>query len=153
MIIQAETGAQIETARTLFREYERWLDVDLCFQSFEEELANLPGKYAKPAGRLFLIEIDGKTAGCIALRRLADEVCEMKRLFVRDEFRGTGAGRQLIEKLIAEAKAIGYKKMRLDTLPDKMPKAVRLYERYGFQKIAPYYHNPHETTLFMEKEL
>ncbi len=153
MIIQAKTAEQIEQARMLFREYEQWLDVDLCFQSFEEELENLPGKYAAPSGRLFLIEVDGATAGCIALRKFDDEICEMKRLFVRDEFRGTGAGRQLIERLLEAAREIGYKRLRLDTLPDKMPKAVALYKHYGFREIDSYYKNPHETTLFMEKIL
>lgn len=153
MIIQAETAAQIEDARRLFREYEAWLDVDLCFQSFEEELNTLPGKYAQPSGRLFLALIDEKPAGCIALRKIGNDICEMKRLYVRDDARGTGLGKMLIERLIEEAKTIGYKRMRLDTLPDKMPKAVRLYQSYGFQKIEPYYENPHKETLFMEKEL
>jgi putative acetyltransferase len=153
MIIQAETVEQIEETRRLFREYETWLDVDLCFQSFEEELKNLPGKYAALSGRLFLGYVGEKVAGCIALRKFEDEICEMKRLFVRQEFRGSGLGKTLIENLINEARAIGYRKMRLDTLPAKMPKAVELYRFYGFREIAPYYENPHKTTLFMEKDL
>ena len=150
MIIQAETSEQIEEVRTLFREYEAWLGVDLCFQSFEKELKNLPGEYARPSGRLFLWLGDEKIAGCIALRKIGDETCEMKRLFVREDFRGLGLGKILIEKIIAEAKAIGYWQMRLDTLPDKMPKAVELYQFYGFREIPPYYENPHKETLFME---
>jgi ribosomal protein S18 acetylase RimI-like enzyme len=153
MIIQAETAARIEDARRLFREYEAWLDVDLCFQSFEDELKNLPGKYAAPTGRLFLALAGEKIAGCIALRKIDDETCEMKRLFVREDFRGSGAGKKLIRKLIADAQEIGYKRMLLDTLPDKMPKAVALYRLYGFREIAPYYENPHKQTLFMEKKL
>lgn len=153
MIIEAQSPEQIEETRRLFREYEAWLGVDLCFQSFEAELADLPGKYAPPIGGLFLAVIDEKNAGCIALRKLDNETCEMKRLFVREAFRGSGLGRTLIEKIIAEAKNIGYKRIRLDTLPDKMPKAVELYNSYGFQKIAPYYESPHEETLFMEKIL
>lgn len=153
MIVQAESPEQIEETRRLFREYEAWLGVDLCFQSFETELANLPGKYAPPMGRLFLAIVDEKIAGCIALRKLDDETCEMKRLFVREAFRGLRLGKTLIEKVISEAKNIGYERMRLDTLPDKMPKAVELYNSYGFQKIAPYYENPHKETLFMEKIL
>ena len=153
MIIQAETPDQIEDARRLFREYEAWLGIDLCFQSFEEELKNLPGKYAAPTGRLLLAAADETTAGCIALRKIDDEICEMKRLYVRDDFRGLRLGRKLIERVIEEAKEIGYKKMRLDTLPAKMPRAVKLYESYGFQKIEPYCENPHKETLFMEKEL
>jgi len=150
MIIQAETTAQIEDARRLFREYEAWLEVDLCFQSFEKELKNLPGKYAAPTGRLFLAFTDEKIAGCVALRKIDDKTCEMKRLFVRDGFRGAGLGRELIERLIKEAGEIGYRKMRLDTLPGKMPRAVKLYEFYGFRKIKPYYENPYKETLFME---
>ena len=138
MIIQIETADQIEEARTLFREYEQWLGIDLCFQSFEEEVENLPGKYAAPTGRLFLISVENKLAGCIALRKLDDRICEMKRLYVRGDFRGLGLGKRLIERLIKDAKVIGYKKMRLDTLPDKMPQAVKLYESYGFRKINPY---------------
>lgn len=153
MIIKSATGDQIEEVRKIFREYEAWLGVDLCFQSFEEELNNLPGKYAAPSGRLFLASDDENIVGCVALRKFDERSGEMKRLFVREAFRGSGAGRKLIETLISEAKAIGYKRILLDTLPAKMPKAVALYEFYGFRKISAYYENPHETTLFMEKEL
>ncbi|MDQ3042616.1 MAG: GNAT family N-acetyltransferase [Acidobacteriota bacterium] len=152
MIIQAETPAQIEDARRLFREYEAWLNVDLCFQSFEDELKNLPGKYAAPTGRLFLAFDGEKIAGCIAFRRIDDEICEMKRLYLREESRGAGLGKRLIERLTKEAKEIGYRKMQLDTLPEKMPRAVALYKEFGFQPIAAYYDNPHRETLFMEKE-
>ena len=152
-IIQAETQPQINEARTLFREYEGWLGMDLCFQGFEEELANLPGKYVPPEGRLFVAYADGDLAGCIALRKLDDGICEMKRLFVRENFRSLGLGRTLVEKLIADAFTEGYEQMRLDTFPPKMGKAVRLYESYGFREIPPYYNNPHEGVLFMEKQL
>lgn len=149
-IFQAETPEQIEDARKLFREYEKWLNIDLCFQGFEEELANLPGKYAKPYGRLFLAFAGKEIVGCVALRKLAENICEMKRLFVREDFRRFGLGKILIGKLIAEAGLIGYKKMRLDTLPEKMPRAVKLYESFGFRKTEPYYENPHAETLFLE---
>ncbi len=149
-ITQAETDEQIAEAKKLFREYEAWLGMDLCFQGFEAELAALPGKYAMPEGRLYLAYSDDKLAGCIALRRLDEGVCEMKRLFVRDGFRGQKIGVHLIEKLIAEAKEIGYKTMRLDTYPPKMGKAVKLYESHGFRSIEPYYLNPHDDVLFME---
>jgi GNAT superfamily N-acetyltransferase len=152
-IIQAETPAQIETARTLFREYEAWLGMDLCFQGFEEELRALPGKYAEPSGRLLLGYVDQKPAGCIALRKIDEGVCEMKRLFIRDEFRGHGLGLLLVEKVISEARDAGYLKMRLDTFPPKMGKAVKLYESHGFREIAPYYNNPHTGVLFMELDL
>jgi len=149
-IIQAETAENIAQTRKLFREYEMWLGLDLCFQNFEAELKNLPGEYAAPTGRLFLILVNEKIAGCGALRKIDDETGEMKRLYVREDFRGSGLGKMLIERLIKEAGKIGYKKMRLDTLPDKMPQAVKIYESYGFQKIKPYYENPHSETLFME---
>ena len=152
-IAQAETPEQIEEIRKLFREYEAWLDIDLCFQDFEKELANLPGKYAKPDGRLFLIYKENLSAGCIALRKIDAETCEMKRLYVREQFRGLSLGKMLIEKLFKEAQVIGYEKMRLDTLPDKMPSAVKLYKSYGFCEIPPYYDNPHRQTLFMELDL
>ena len=153
-IIQAETTEQIRAAQNLFREYEARRGLKLCFQNFDEEVAALPGKYAaSEGGQLFLAFADGKLAGCIALRKLADGVCEMKRLFVREDFRGRKIGQFTIEKLIAEAREIGYEKMRLDTFPPKMAKAVSLYESYGFQEIAAYYHNPYGETLFMEKAL
>lgn len=137
----------------LFREYEAWLGLDLCFQGFEAELAELPGKYRPPDGRLYLAYSDNALAGCIALRKLEDNICEMKRLFVRDEFRGQKIGIQLIEKLINDAREIGYKKMRLDTYPAEMGKAVSLYESHGFRQIEPYYENPYEGVLFMELPL
>lgn len=149
-IKQAETPAEIETARELFREYEKLLDLDLCFQGFAAELAGLPGGYAEPDGRLLLASVDGKAAGCIALRKLAEGVCEMKRLFVRPAFRGLSLGKMLIARLIAEAAAAGYKKMRLDTYPPKMQKAVRLYQAHGFREIPPYHHNPNQRMLFLE---
>lgn len=149
-IIQAETIEHIKQAQTLFREYEKWFGLKLCFQNFDEEVADLPGKYAPPDGRLFLAFADEKPAGCIALRKLEDKTCEMKRLFVREDFRGLRIGKFLIEKLIDEAREIGYEKMRLDTFPSKMGKAVELYNSYGFYEIKPYYHNPYGETLFME---
>lgn len=152
-ILQAETADQIEETRKLFREYEKWLGLDLCFQGFEEELSCLPKKYAKPDGRLYLVLVNAKTAGCIALRKLERNVCEMKRLYVRDEFRGLGLGKKLVEKLIGEARLIGYEKMRLDTLPDKMSKAMKLYKSHGFAEIPSYYDNPYKETLFLELNL
>ena len=150
---QSESPEQIEEIRKLFREYENWLDIDLCFQDFERELANLPGKYAKPDGRLLLISVKNQSAGCVALRKIAEGFCEMKRLYLREEFRGSGLGKILIEKLIEEAQVVGYEKMRLDTLTDKMPQAVKLYKSHGFCEIPPYYDNPHRETLFLELNL
>ena len=152
-IFQSETNAQIDEARELFREYEMWLGLDLCFQGFEEELQDLPGKYALPEGRLYLANVHDDLAGCIALRKIEDGICEMKRLYLRENARGKGLGNILIEKLTAEASKIGYQKMRLDTFPPKMAKAVKLYESRGFRQIPPYYANPHEGVLFMELDL
>lgn len=152
-IKQAETAADIALAKDLFREYEAWLGLDLCFQGFEEELANLPGKYAPPQGRLYLARVDRNVAGCIALRPLGSGACEMKRLYVSEEFRGMRIGKLLIERVIEDARTIGYATMRLDTFPPKMGKAVQLYESYGFRKIPPYYNNPNDGVLFMELDL
>ena len=151
-IFQAETPEHIKNARKLFREYEMWLDVDLCFQSFEE-LENLPGKYSAPEGGLFLATVDGKVAGCIAFRKIDDETCEMKRLFVREDFRGFGLGRKLIEKLFEKARDERYLSVFLDTLADKMPSAVRLYKSFGFIKTKPYYQTPLRETIFMKYDL
>ena len=152
-ILQAETDLQIAETRRLFREYEAWLALDLCFQGFEEELAALPGKYAMDDGRLLLACSDEQIAGCIALRKLDEGICEMKRLFVRQGFRGQKIGNHLIERIIADAHEMGYSKLRLDTYPQKMAKAVSLYETHGFREIAPYYKNPFDGVLFMELSL
>src|SRR5688572_14242189 len=149
-IIQAEYSEHIETVPAIFREYESWLDMDLCFQGFEEELQTLPGRYEPPDGRLYIASADEKPAGCIAMRKLEDGICEMKRLYLRSAFRGQGIGNALIEKLIDEARSAGYERMRLDTHPPKMGKAVSLYESYGFRPIPPYYENPNDGVLFME---
>lgn len=152
-LIQAHTNAAVQQARQLFREYAGWLQIDLCFQNFEKELANLPGDYAPPDGRLLLAYEDNELAGCIALRKIDQDICEMKRLFLREEFRGRGLGRQLIEAIIREAKQIGYGRMRLDTLPPKMNDAIALYRSYGFRPTAPYYDNPVAAAIFMELDL
>ena len=152
-IITATEECDLAVAAALFREYESWLGMDLCFQGFEEELRSLPGKYAPPDGRL-LIAFDGDSAaGCIALRRFDATRCEMKRLYVSPTYRGRGLGVLLIEKVMDEARRIGYEKMLLDTYPPKMEKAVKLYVSHGFRPIAPYYDNPHNGVLFMEADL
>ncbi len=148
-ISQATTDHDIGTARLLFQEYAAGLDTDLCFQGFASELAGLPGAYAPPRGRLLLAWAGTDAAGCVALRPATDTVCEMKRLFVRPSFRGQGLGRSLAEKVIAEARTIGYSAMQLDTLPS-MAKAIQLYESLGFVRRAAYYDTPLQGTIFME---
>jgi ribosomal protein S18 acetylase RimI-like enzyme len=152
-IIQASSPGEIDQARSLFREYETWLGLDLCFQNFEKELAELPGAYAPPAGRLLLAFEGDQVAGCVALRKLTDDTCEMKRLFLRTGFQGRGLGRQLVDAILTEAREIGYGRMRLDTLSAHMGKAISLYRTLGFKEIAPYYNNPVPGALFMEREL
>jgi len=152
-IIEARSDQQIEQARDLFREYAAWLKIDLCFQDFEGELAGLPGDYAPPNGQLFLLFDSSELAGCIALRQIDEQVCEMKRLFVRSKFRGKGLGRLLVEAITRTAKEIGYERMRLDTLPPKMNDAIGLYRSFGFKEIEPYYNNPVPGAKFMELEL
>ncbi len=149
----ALSDADIQTARELFVEYGQSLGFSLCFQSFDQEYLTLPGKYALPRGRLLLAEVDGRPAGCIALRPLEEGVCEMKRLYVRPDFRGLGIGRQLAESVISEAKQIGYYAMRLDTVEDKMATAVALYRALGFREIGPYTTNPVPGAKFMQLDL
>ncbi len=146
---QASTPEEIDETRALFLEYAASLEIDLCFQGFEAELASLPGKYAPPAGALILARVDGAVAGCVALRPLGDGICEMKRLYVRDAFRGLGVGRTLAERIIAEARSRGYRAIRLDTL-GRLVAARALYESLGFREIEPYIYNPTPDVQFME---
>jgi|SRR5580698_5274892 putative acetyltransferase len=150
---QAESPAQIVQARELFLEYAQSLGFSLCFQNFDQELASLPGHYAPPDGRLLLAEYESQLAGCVALHKLASESCEMKRLYLRPQFRGKGLGRAFANRIISEARAIGYQRMRLDTVEPVMKDAVAMYRRLGFKEIAPYCDNPIAGALYMELEL
>jgi ribosomal protein S18 acetylase RimI-like enzyme len=152
-VIQAEASTQIAQARELFLEYAQSLGFSLCFQNFDKELADLPGDYAPPDGRLLLAEYEGKVAGCVALHRLGDNICEMKRLYLRPEFRGKRLGRALAEFVIAEARSVGYHRMRLDTVEPSMGEAVAMYRKMGFQEIPPYRPNPIAGTIYMELKL
>ena len=148
----AHEGKALAAARQLFQEYAASLDISLCFQGFDEELASLPGKYAPPQGRLLLAWRGNESAGCVALRPLAPDTCEMKRLYVRPAYRSGGAGRLLAERIIHEAATAGYRRMRLDTLPT-MEAALALYRRLGFREIAPYTVNPVKGAVFLELQL
>ena len=151
--IQAESTSQIAQARELFLEYAKSLGFSLCFQNFEQELAALPGDYAPPEGRLLLAEYEGQLAGCVALHKLSDGICEMKRLYLCPQFRGKGLGRVLADRVIAEARQIGYRHMRLDTVEHLMKDAVGMYRKIGFKEIAPYRPNPIVGALYMELQL
>ena len=152
-LILATSESDIKEARTLLQEYAAWLGISLCFQNFDRELASLPGEYAPPDGRLLLAFEDEELAGCIALRKIRATTCEMKRLFLRPEFRGRGLGRVLVERIIEEARQIGYTQMCLDTLPGRMDQAIALYKSIGFKEIEPYYNNPVAGATFMELRL
>ena len=151
-IREALDPAAIAAVRDLFVEYEKALGVDLCFQGFAAELEGLPGDYAPPRGRLLLVERGGLSAGCIAMRPLDSRDCEMKRLYVRPAARGDGLGLRLVERVIAEARGVGYARMYLDTLP-QMDAAQRLYERLGFEDVPPYRDNPVKGARFMALDL
>ena len=163
VIVPADNPVRLDAVRELFKEYAASLSFNLCFQSFDEELAGLPGEYAPWTGMLLLGLIDDQPAGCVALRRLEGEaageagdllggsdVCEMKRLYVRPEFRGYGLGRALIDSILRSAAAIGYRKMRLDTVPSEMGTAVEIYHKLGFVEIEPYRKNPVAGAKYME---
>jgi GNAT superfamily N-acetyltransferase len=151
-IVQASGPDQIEQVRALFREYERWVGEPCCFAGFERELAELPGEYGPPAGRLLLAVDGGAAAGCVALRRLQGDAQEMKRLYVRPPYRGRGLGRQLAEAAVGAARATGGGTLLLDTLP-KMAPAIALYGALGFVSRGPYAALPTPGALFFELRL
>lgn len=142
----------VNQAREIFREYQLSLGIDLCFQDFENELATLPGKYAPPQGRLYLGFVNNALAGCIALRPFQEHKCEMKRLYVRPEFRGQQLGMALATTTIAVARQVGYRQMFLDTLP-VMSVAQKLYRSLGFIEVPAYCLNPVEGAIFMSLDL
>jgi len=156
-ILPVRTADEIAAVRDLFLEYAKSLSFSLCFQDFDRELAELPGGYAPPGGRLYLALVDGEAAGCIGLRPLQADVsgdgrCEMKRLYLRSKYRGLGLGRRMAQLIVAEARGIGYECLVLDTLPT-MDEARALYASLGFREIPAYYHNPIPGTLYAELDL
>jgi GNAT superfamily N-acetyltransferase len=165
-IVPADNPVRIEAVRKLFLEYAKSLSFNLCFQGFEQELASLPGEYAPWSGMLLLALVNDEPAGCVALRRfgtnsaseddeiLAElDVCEMKRLYARPKFRGIGVGRELVDAILKCAAAIGYRRMRLDTVPSEMGTAVEMYLRLGFVEIPPYRENPVPGAKYLELDI
>jgi carbonic anhydrase len=150
--IEAHHTRELEQIRQFFRNYAAALGVDLCFQNFDQEMAELPGAYAAPEGRLYLAELDGEPAGCVGIRKISEGVCEMKRLYVDPTMRGRGLGRDLALAAIRSARELGYRRMQLDTLP-AMRIAVKLYRELGFSEAPAYYPSPLEGTLFLSLEL
>ena len=151
-ITSPASPTEIDLVRELFREYQRSIGTDLCFQNFESELATLPGAYAPPRGRLYLGVSSGKGAGCVGLRPCDDGAAEMKRLYVRPDYRGLGYGWILAKAVIADAKSLGYTRLVLDTLPT-MKAAQAMYETLGFRDIEPYTFNPIRGTRYMGLDL
>lgn len=150
--LSASDTTELEHVRQFFRNYAAWLGVDLSFQGFADELANLPGAYGEADGRLFFAEIDGRPAGCVGIRRFSEGVCEMKRLYVDPDARGRGLGRQLALQAIKAAQALGYRRILLDTMP-MMRIAVKLYRELGFTEAPAYYPTPIEGTIFLTLDL
>jgi carbonic anhydrase len=144
----------VETVRELILEYADWLDVDLCFQDFDAEMADLAATYAPPAGQLYLVRVDGEPAACIGLKPIAAAgEAEVKRLYVRPAYRGHGIARALVTRIIEDARAAGYRTLRLDTLAPRMPEAEALYRSFGFGLTPPYYYNPYEGVVFYALDL
>lgn len=152
-IVWATTPAQLEEVRALFLEYAESLGFGLWFQRFEKEVVGLPAMYAPPEGRLLLGTVGRKAAGCAGLRKFESSIGEMKRLYVRPQFRGLGLGRRLAEQIVSEARAVGYQKLRLDTIVGKMDRAIQLYRQLGFVEIASYRENPIPGALYLELNL
>jgi ribosomal protein S18 acetylase RimI-like enzyme len=166
VIVPADNPIRIAAVRELFQEYAASLSFNLCFQGFEEELARLPGEYAPWSGMLLLGLVDDRSAGCVAMHRLitstagtqgnlygGSDVCEMKRLYVRQEFRGCGLGRELVDAILRCAAGVGYRCMRLDTVPSEMAAAVEMYRKLGFIEIEPYRANPIPGAKYLEIDI
>ncbi len=151
-LITAKTEDEYLAAASLFREYAEWLNIDLCFQGFEEELAHLDAMYSAPSGVIFLSKEEDIFTGCVAVRKKDNDVAELKRMYIKPEYREAGLGSELLKSALDAATTMGYKKIRLDTLSHMTP-AISLYKKYGFYEIEPYYFNPEKNAMFFEKEL
>ena len=151
-IVPVESAGQLQVVRQLFEEYWNSFGFTPCFQNFGDELAGLPGEYTPPRGRLALAMVDGNAAGCIALRAIDDARCEAKRLYIRQEFRGRGVGRALMDWLIAEARAVGYRELVGDTMP-VMQQALAMYDRMGFERTGPYGEKPTPGAVYIRLKL
>jgi putative acetyltransferase len=147
-----QQGPELTTAIQLFKDYALELNADLCFQSFDAELTDPLKKYGAPKGALFIAYYNNEVAGCIALQPLVDGSCEMKRLYVKPDFRKHKIGDALVQQLLETAKTLGYQKMKLDTL-ERLQAAINLYKKYGFVVTTAYYENPLPEVVYMEKEL
>lgn len=150
--IKAVTGAEYEAAKSLFEEYAGWLNIDLCFQHFSEELEQISNIYASPSGGIILVKTGEVFIGCAGIRRIDDSVAELKRMYVKPEFQHQGIGKSLLLETLAMATNLQYKKVRLDTLSRLQP-AIKLYRQNGFYDIPAYYHNPEKSVVYLEKQL
>jgi putative acetyltransferase len=152
VIVTANSAEHFRQARLLFEDYQRWLGIDLCFQNFTGELETLVEMYGPPKGLLLLATVDGEYVGCVGLRWLEDQIAEMKRMYVLEKYRGLGIGKALSDEFISRARAIGYAKVRLDTIP-RLGVALAIYKKMGFAVIAPYRHNPDPEVVYLELQL
>jgi N-acetylglutamate synthase-like GNAT family acetyltransferase len=152
IIYKKPEGDEIPKAKELILEYIEWLNLDLSFQSIDEEMKDFPGKYQEPDGAFIIAKENNNVIGCIGIKKLDKTICEMKRLFGNDKYKGKGIGKKLVGLIIADAQSKQYEKMRLDTL-DYMKSALNLYQKNGFYEIAPYYHNPVKGVVYLEREL
>ena len=151
-IITVHTETEYAAASALFKEYAEWLNIDLSFQNFDEELLQLKEMYSEPTGAIFLLQQAEEFIGCVAIRKKENDIAELKRMYIQPTVRKAGGGTLLLEKALSAAKNLGYKLIRLDTLTNMTP-AINLYKKHGFYEIAPYYFNPEKNAVFFEKEL
>ena len=151
-IYRAQNPSEFETGKQLFLEYAESLGFDICFQNFEQELIDIQVQYGTPNGCLLLVQMDDRAVGCAGVRRWEGDIAELKRMYIRPSARGVGAGRQLLQTAIDSAQQLGYRNIRLDTLPT-MQAAIALYREFGFHDIPAYRDNPFEGTIYLEKQL